>query len=111
MNDTPHQLMILPYAAARKFARYHRCAACWGILELYPRDAEFRIECTDCREKTTGYVSSQYVEQRQIESRYELLSAKRNLRGAVSWLQSDPKSEKQLIKEIYSDDERATHDN
>lgn len=99
-------LMRLPYGLARKFARTHRCAGCWGNLALYPQDGSqmFSIECVDCRGAMRGYVSEHYVQSRQQSSAFELRTAKRTLRGAVPWLLESEPSE-QLIKELYGESE------
>ena len=88
--------------AADAFVEKHVCSACWGMLIKIRPDPQVRVwtvQCSDCKDKTRGFVTRRWAQQRAELSRAELIEAKHALREAVPWLNSK-KTEDQILKEL-----------
>jgi hypothetical protein len=87
---------------ADEFVAKHVCSACWGLLiKTRPVITERRwtVQCETCGEKTKGFVTRRWAQQRAEISRAEAIEAKLALRDAVPWMKSN-KTAAQILKEL-----------
>jgi hypothetical protein len=83
---------------ADEFNEDYRCSACWGVLVKVRTEAgAYLCQCENCKEKTPGYVTANYVNKCFEKDLAEASEARYILRN---YLPHKELTEEQIMQEL-----------